>query len=215
MSLPNWFITSDCHFENGGVHKDGEKYGIIKYCDSTRPFSTIKEHDEKLVENWNLTVGKKDHVIIVGDFAWKNANKWAQRLNGKKWLIIGNHDYLKTKDLSYFVKISEMLEKRILEQSFFFSHYAALTWPKKPYGSIMIHGHSHGRLIEDGKNKRFSAAVDVWDLRPAPIEAFIMKANEIPVLPFSDSNETKDRMDKIVLENLENNKLIMKNLVDY
>ena len=43
-------------------------------------------------DNWNKMVGKKDRVIIVGDFAFANHVKWANCLNGKKVLILGNHD---------------------------------------------------------------------------------------------------------------------------
>ena len=77
------FITSDTHFAH---------YNIIEYCN--RPFSQ-KRHDDKLVNLWNAVVGKQDIVYHLGDFGFKNKEylrNIVNRLNGMKYLIIGNHD---------------------------------------------------------------------------------------------------------------------------
>ena len=52
------YYTSDLHFG----HKN-----IIKYED--RPFSSIEEMDEALIDKWNKKVKKNDEVYILGDFA--------------------------------------------------------------------------------------------------------------------------------------------------
>ena len=52
----------------------------------------INAHDEAMIENWNGMVSKKDHVRILGDFAYKNHRKFLLALNGKKTLFKGNHD---------------------------------------------------------------------------------------------------------------------------
>jgi calcineurin-like phosphoesterase family protein len=52
----------------------------------------LEQHDEALVDGWNSLVGKKDRTFIIGDFAWNNHKRYANRLNGKKILIAGNHD---------------------------------------------------------------------------------------------------------------------------
>ena len=83
------FFTSDTHFG----HEN-----IIKYCN--RPFSSAKEMDECLINNWNGVVSDSDTVYILGDFL-KNGdcqiiNDYLKRLNGEKYLILGNHDeYIK------------------------------------------------------------------------------------------------------------------------
>ena len=53
------FFTSDLHFRHGN---------IIKYCN--RPFETVQEQTEKLIENWNKTVPDTATVFILGDFAF-------------------------------------------------------------------------------------------------------------------------------------------------
>lgn len=48
-----------------------------------------------LIKNWNSVVGKNDIVYVVGDFALCGKQKIIEignRLNGRKRLILGNHD---------------------------------------------------------------------------------------------------------------------------
>lgn len=80
----NIFFTSDTHFG----HKN-----IIKYC--KRPFESVEEMNEKLIKNWNSVVGPDDIVFHLGDFVFGGSKLWndvLDRLNGKIYLIIGNHD---------------------------------------------------------------------------------------------------------------------------
>ena len=55
------YFIADTHFN----HKN-----ILKYCN--RPFSNVKEMNEKLIENWNNTVKKDDVVYMLGDFCMGN-----------------------------------------------------------------------------------------------------------------------------------------------
>lgn len=84
------FFTSDTHFG----HKN-----IIKYC--KRPFTSVEEMNEKLIENWNSVIGPDDIVFHLGDFAFGGSTLWndvLNRLNGKIYLVIGNHDEHNLKD---------------------------------------------------------------------------------------------------------------------
>ena len=80
-----WF-TSDTHYSHTN---------IIKYC--ARPYATIEEMNEDLVNRWNSVIGPDDHVYHLGDFAFGSVDKWnwclePGRLNGHIHLILGNHD---------------------------------------------------------------------------------------------------------------------------
>jgi len=85
------FLVSDTHF----YHKN-----IINYC--KRPFSSVEEMNNFIIQNWNNTVKKDDIVYHLGDFAigWDKSFKTKKecyknlmsKLNGKKYLIRGNHD---------------------------------------------------------------------------------------------------------------------------
>lgn len=90
------FFISDTHFG----HKN-----IIKHC--SRPYETVEEMDEGLIEKWNRKVGKIDTVYIIGDFVWNKSKVpyYAERLKGKKILIAGNHDetWTRKKDTLIFL----------------------------------------------------------------------------------------------------------------
>lgn len=78
------FVIADTHFSHNN---------IIKYCN--RPFADAYEMNNKLVENWNNTVTDADEIYVLGDFVFGNFTKVsniASMLNGKKYLIMGNHD---------------------------------------------------------------------------------------------------------------------------
>ena len=84
MKEPKIFLIGDCHFG----HRN-----IIKYCN--RPFKDVEDMNEQLIKNWNSVVGKNDTVYVVGDFALCGKQKIieiGQRLNGRKRLVLGNHD---------------------------------------------------------------------------------------------------------------------------
>lgn len=83
-------FSSDHHFD----HKN-----VIDYC--KRPFASVDEMNEVMVERWNQVVTKDDLVFYLGDFCLNKAGlRFRKRLNGKIILIPGNHDgkILKTKE---------------------------------------------------------------------------------------------------------------------
>lgn len=57
-------------------------------------------HVSRFEENWNKTVSAEDTVVVCGDISWAMTMKEAQpdfafldRLNGRKIILRGNHDY--------------------------------------------------------------------------------------------------------------------------
>ena len=129
------FITADHHFH----HKN-----IIEYC--KRPFKTVEEMDEVMMEKWNKKVGKNDLVIHLGDFALGTKEKvreTREKLNGTIVLIKGNHD----KVIKEFIVVRDSIQIR----NFLFSHRPI---PKKeiPEGCINIHGHIHEKNSFSGIN---------------------------------------------------------------
>lgn len=78
-----WF-TSDHHWG----HKN-----IIDFCN--RPFSSVEEMDEVMIQNWNANVAPEDEVFYLGD-GWMGSTDetfpYISRLNGTIVLLPGNHD---------------------------------------------------------------------------------------------------------------------------
>ena len=143
--MGNVFFISDTHFQ----HKN-----VLKYEAEFRNFSSIEEHDEFLIENWNRTVNKKDKVFHLGDFAFKDLSI-ADRLNGLKTLILGNHDKFKPIEYSkYFHEIHGVLSYK----GFVLSHCPVHESDScLRHGMKNIHGHLHSKDMDDPRYINVSA----------------------------------------------------------
>lgn len=78
------YYIADCHL----FHEN-----VIKF--DNRPFNNVEEMNRTIINNWNNRVRNNDTVYILGDFIWKSTYIWPEivkSLNGKKILILGNHD---------------------------------------------------------------------------------------------------------------------------
>lgn len=94
--MTRWF-TSDLHFGHRNV---------IEFC--ARPYRNVKEMDEKMIEQWNSQVLPGDEVWMLGDFGINKRKvldkELVNSLNGRKHIVIGNHD-------SFFVRGHENILK--------------------------------------------------------------------------------------------------------
>lgn len=133
---------------------------IIRY--SKRPFSSVEEMNQKLIENWNARVAPEDTVYHLGDFAFMKYEQFLRilaRLNGKKHVIRGNHDKLISSNRHDLLKsgaldsIQDYLELRLPGTPMIvLFHYGQRVWNKSHHGSIHLYGHSHGSLPPYGKS---------------------------------------------------------------
>lgn len=129
------YFTSDLHFG----HKN-----VIMF--DNRPFSSIEEMDAELIRRWNERVTSKDTVYILGDFSWYNTEKTVEilnQLNGKKFLIRGNHDRINIAIQNCFEKVTSYHEINISGQHIVLCHYPIHFFNRHHYGSIMLYGHVH------------------------------------------------------------------------
>lgn len=143
------FFTSDTHFN----HEN-----IMHYC--KRPFASIEEHDTEIARKWNEKVPEDGLVFHLGDFAFNsyvNTIEILQSLNGKKVLIIGNHDWKNlTKHLDrkckgatlreQFAAISQQMFIKVEEQKIYLNHFPFLcmngVFPKQEQ-IWQLYGHVH------------------------------------------------------------------------
>lgn len=139
------FLSGDHHF----FHKN-----IIKICN--RPFTNVHEMNKCMVDNWNSVVKEDDMVFYLGDFSFGGRNVTQailERLNGKKFICIGDHDQIiSRKCRSYFEAVEDMIFLTVESQGklyeIFMMHWLCKTWPKSHYGSWHCHGHSHSGMNE-------------------------------------------------------------------
>lgn len=155
------YFWSDTHF----YHE-----GIIRHCN--RPFSSVEEMNESMIERWNAVVKERDTIYHLGDFGFRGGldGKGLEiifgRLNGNKHLVIGNHDEqnpqvlkLKWGSVSLLKKVKDSGMRAVA------CHYPFETWAGVLRGYFHVHGHSHGTLKRK-LPRRFDVGVDVY---PEPV----------------------------------------------
>lgn len=169
------YYTSDLHFG----HKN-----IIQY--ENRPFNSTEDMTIGLILNWNEIVKPDDDVYILGDFAFQNSymtcgviNDILRRLNGKKHLIVGNHDSYVNKQAfnpRYFEEITPYKEIKDSGNFIVLCHYPIESWNCKRYGGIHLHGHTH---INDSKPdmNRYNVGCMLYNYKPVTLKQ-ILDANK-------------------------------------
>jgi len=159
-----WF-TSDHHFG----HKN-----IIQL--SQRPFADADEMNEIMIQRWNEKIGKDDTVYHLGDFALMSPGKLRQlreRLNGKIYLVTGNHESGALGCPDCFEWIKDYYELTVNDEEahkgqrfIVLFHYAMKVWNASHYGTWHLYGHSHGSLPDDETSLSFDVGVDCHDFYP-------------------------------------------------
>ena len=167
------FFTADTHFGHAN---------IIRYCN--RPFHSIGEHDAALITNWNAVVRPDDEVYVLGDFIFaKNVEEVesvTQRLNGRKYLIRGNHDRTELCESS-FAWIKDYHEMAAHNLKWVLFHYPLHEWHGKyrSNGFVHLHGHTHNRIEKNGdpshpetsNKRRINVGVDLHGFTPIRAKA--------------------------------------------
>lgn len=163
--MANIFFTSDHHFG----HEN-----IIKFCN--RPFKDAREMNEELIKRWNEKIKPNDHVYHLGDFGLTYKENLAQiidQLNGKIYLIVGNHESAALQNRKKFEWVKEYFELKVKDpdgqggyQRIMLFHYAMRTWRGEGRGNWHLYGHSHGNLPDLEDKYSFDIGVDNHDFYP-------------------------------------------------
>lgn len=149
------YYIADPHFFHGALNTKMDRRG----------FESVEAMNEYMLRQWNRKVRKNDEVVILGDLSWGKAeetNELLERLNGRLYLIQGNHDrFLKNKDYNAgrFVWIKPYEELQDNKRKVILCHYPIMCYngqyrvdengnPKV----YMLYGHVHDtqdqRLLE-------------------------------------------------------------------
>ena len=140
------FFTSDTHFNHAN---------IIGFC--SRPFKNVNEMNETLIANWNRVVGVDDIVFHLGDFCLGGSAEWTNvlnRLNGKIYLIVGNHD-MKNLRQSYYDRFEEIVMQMHIEigkQRIYLNHCPFLCYGGAYKDTWQLFGHVHTSKNNTGKD---------------------------------------------------------------
>lgn len=184
--MATWF-TADTHFGH-------ER--IIELCN--RPFKSVEEMNEALVDRWNARVTDQDVVWILGDLALGKIDDslvYVAMLNGDKRLIPGNHDRVwsgypkkgkpvRPEDTARYkaagLRVYGGGEPWTHRTGWNMCHFPDVgdshdedrfdAWRPKPprQGEVIVHGHVHNKWLTNGP--RINVGVDVWGYAPASEE---------------------------------------------
>ena len=158
------FFTADTHFGHGAARSFYR-----------RPFATTAEMDAEMLTRWNATVGLRDTVWHLGDFALRlpptAAATLLDRLHGEKHLIVGNND--PKEPLSGWTSVQAYAELEEADTKLVLCHYPFRTWNNIARGAVNLHGHSHGRL--QPLRRQIDVGVDVWDFRPVTLRDIVTR----------------------------------------
>ena len=177
--MNTWF-TSDTHFGHAN---------IIKY--TNRPFSSVEEMNNILIQNWNQAVRPNDTVYHLGDFAFgrKNIINIAPVLNGNVTLILGNHDGRNREDykalqnafnnrIENYLKVPGLADIK----SIILFHYPIYEWDGIHKGNGHLFGHVHTKPGTIRRGRSFDIGVDANGFQPLSLEEVVERFKNLPIL---------------------------------
>jgi len=122
--------------------------------------------NDMMIKTWNQTVSEDDEVYHLGDVSLTNQEKTMEilnRLNGKIYLIKGNHEksvMMKDYTRNKFEWIRDLTEVQVNGQAIVLCHYAMRVWNKSHHGSWHLYGHSHDSLEKEVWGRSMDVGVD-------------------------------------------------------
>ena len=152
------FIISDLHLGHNG---------IVGY----RKFQNLSEHDEKIKNCWNNQVTKNDLVFVLGDVTLHKASHLNyldfKSWNGRKILIMGNHDDFNI--IQYFDKVYGVNELKVCARKYHIvmTHIPMIESELYRW-DFNMHGHLHENKIN---NKSYiNVCAEHMNYTPQPID---------------------------------------------
>lgn len=186
--MPNLWFISDTHFNHTNILNFTRPNG-----EQMRPFASVQEMNEVMIENWNRVVRPSDHIYHLGDVSmmrpkYEVVSNILKRLNGHKRLVRGNHDIYKTKEYIE-AGFEEIYGVRVID-NMIFTHI-----PIHPYSlggfSANVHGHIHNNVeqmdpvmkIDKQQKVRWvpyiNLSVEVINYTPVDLEWLRVKVREL------------------------------------
>lgn len=159
------FFTADTHFGHTN---------IIKHLN--RPFESVEQMNDAIIKNWNRAIGPSDTVYHLGDVSLlrpEATKEILDRLNGKVFLVRGNHEtsaeHKLCRDRFEWIKDYHFASFNAGIQ-IAMCHYAMRVWNKKHHGAWHLYGHSHGTLPPPEGERCLDIGVDCWNFRPLSLD---------------------------------------------
>ena len=142
-----------------------------------RGFSTVEEHDEHIITQWNSVVNKRDVTYILGDITMEKKSSYPllDRLNGIKHVVLGNHD--RRQDILHLLQHVESVAGMIQYKGIMLTHAPIHPMELDYRFNKNIHGHIHDKVVMkmlDGweviDERYFCVSCEQVDYKPKTLE---------------------------------------------
>ena len=165
----NVFVIGDCHFWHSN---------IIRYCN--RPWwkkdengidvPDVEKMNKDMIKIWNSVITSDNQTVYVnGDFCFGNKNKVKEifdQLNGRKRIVLGNHDKCKFKDY-YEIGFDRVYDKPIIVGNFCILSHEPLQWVKDGDVYMNIYAHVHTQeMYKDFTSNSFCTSSERLNYKP-------------------------------------------------
>lgn len=152
----NVYLTGCTHFGSAS---------IIRTAD--RPFATLTEMNEVMIENWNRLIKPGDQVFHLGDVENTKSSKsdFKDKLKGDVVYLYGDADYSIKRNCVYRTVIYMDITSHLF-------HYPIEDWEDKRKGTYHFHCHTHSKIFKSGE-RRGNVSVDAIDFKPIHISEAI------------------------------------------
>lgn len=181
------YFSSDHHF----YHKN-----IIQY--TGRPFTSVAEMNQTILDKHNSLVTDEDIVYFLGDFAFCSLNWQAgifDKMRGRKYLILGNHDRKKEAMSKVgFIEVFDTLDIEYQGIKFRLCHYPFYPTEPGPFDikyknqrpsrsgcDFLLCGHIHEKWLT--LENQINVGVDVHDFYPITFENIVQLTKKINYSP--------------------------------
>jgi len=129
-------LCGDAHLGHKNIHK------------YRTDFATAEEHHETIWENIQLSVNKRDTLIMMGDTAF--THEWLRKIEllnvKKKILIVGNHCTENGINMRHIVNAYDEVHGALSYRNYWLTHIPM--HPQEIRGrKANIHGHLHGNHV--------------------------------------------------------------------
>jgi calcineurin-like phosphoesterase family protein len=186
--MENVWFTADTHYYHERILTLGKG----------RPFDSVEEMNDAMMERWNDRVQKQDRVYHLGDISFGSyvyTEMIMQGLRGQIHIIKGNHDNdAMLKKLANSVKGIQSVERyreiNVGGKKVVLFHFPILDWNRRYQGSWHLHGHTHGNLeIENGS--MLDVGVDCQDFAPIDFDQVTELLQDKPFIPRAHHTEER------------------------
>lgn len=170
------FFTSD---EHHGHRNALTGWGnVVK----ARPFGSLEEMTEGLIQRHNAKVKPGDLVYHLGDMFWRTFGPVAavqvmKRLKGQHFYVWGNHEevFEGAEGLELGARFVWRRERMKIKPAggpkdgIVLDHFAGRVWHQSHKGAWQLYGHSHGELPDDPRLLSMDVGVDAPGINYEPV----------------------------------------------